>query len=46
VVLHPPLYSINVGYDHQDSGPTNYLSDFAPQGIRNVFGFSETISNL
>jgi hypothetical protein len=48
VLLDPPISSVNVGYEGDDSGPSNSTTyaHLTNQGIQGVFGFSTTLSNL
>jgi hypothetical protein len=43
-----PLYSVNLGYDASDSGPSNATTyaTWTNQGIRGVIGFSATLTNF
>jgi hypothetical protein len=43
-----PLYSVNLGYDASDSGPTNSTTYTAwpQQNILGVLGYSDTLTNL
>jgi len=47
-LVDPPIYSLNLGYDASDSGPTNSTTytNWAPLGIQGLYGFSDTITNL
>jgi hypothetical protein len=48
IVLHPPLWEVNVGYDASDgASETNFLTPWPSNyNILNVYGRSDTISNL
>jgi hypothetical protein len=48
VLLDTPLYSVNLGYDGSDSGPSNTTTyaTWPNQGIMGVIGFSETLTNF
>jgi len=47
VMLNPPLYCVNLGYDASDNGFTNSLVNTnPPQGVLKLVGFSPTLTNL
>jgi hypothetical protein len=48
IVLHPPLWEVNLGYDASDyADETNWLTRWpSNNSILNVYGRSDTISNL
>ena len=47
VMLDPPLYCVNLGYDANDNGFTNSLVNTnPPQGVLELVGFSATLTNL
>jgi hypothetical protein len=47
VMLNPPLYCVNLGYDANDNGFTNNIVNTnGQQGVLKLVGFSATLTNL